>query len=361
MNTHHDRDNHFTFHHHHPQQQTDPTGGLSNFSLLLISLNGLTIIFIVLIIICHRSPQEDSILRRRHDQELQQEHVAYEQALQDADVSLLNRAQRRARAKLLMKKSRRLDAAADAVDNHHGNDGHVHAEEDEHEDDARGNLVPVMDGGDDHRNNHVVQGQVQQQRGHVVSRKERQRMAKDIERVERAAHAQQIRIHQMEREEMEREQRKRWQMEKTEKMERERLELMEKEYRQQTYMFPQTNLDCKIGRVQDFLQELERNPVISLEETAEKFHVTREDLVRRLQELEGDGRIPHGILNLERGEYMYIGEKTMKHISNFITDRGAVTLSDVKEELLRQLDALNTTSDKSPHDHFLGLNEKKNQ
>lgn len=345
----------------HERLQTDPTGGLSNLTLLIISLNGLTVIFIALIILCHRAPAHDDhvLLGQEADGNL-----PYEQALQDADVSLLNRAQRRARAKLLMKKSRRLDPSAagtavGAANIAPGADPIVRRPGQEMEE--RVVVDPLEE--NEIINRQGVENVHVRTRRVISSRRERQKAAKEIERMERAANMEQIRIHQKEREEMEKEMKQRLQMEKRNRMEREREEMIKEKYRHWKYMFPETDLDVRIT-VKEFLQELETNPVVCLEETAEEFQVSVDDLVRRLRELEEDGRIPHGIWNRPRGEYMYIGTTTMKHIANFIKNQGAVTLNDLKREILKQIhdnsnDHDNTGEDQEDFVH--DLHKKKNQ
>lgn len=323
-------------------QQSDPTGGLSNFSLLVISLNGLTVVVIVLIIICHRiSHDEDDSQNSFLQGGGGQENIPYEQALQDADVSLLNRAQRRARAKLLMKKSRRLvDApidtgavAAAAVDaDDHGHD----------QNDNGDNRIVVPR----EANNPALQdaNTVHRPQGPRLSRKERQKAAKEMERMERIANVQQIQHIQKQREQQEKFKRQQMQMAKLQKLQQDKKEMEEKEYLHRMYMFPDTDLDTRVT-VEEFLEELEMNPVISLEETAEEFHVSQEDLVFRLQELERDGRIPHGILNRTRGEYVYIDTNTMNKIAEFILDKGVVSLRDIRGELLSYIHQWNDNGD----------------
>lgn len=323
------------------QQQSDPTGGLSNFSLLLISLNGLTVIVIILIIICHRAPSQEyhSSLQQNN-----QDNIPYEQALEDADVSLLNRAQRRARAKLLMKKSRRLDTGG-IIGTAAG--GGEHVQEHDH--------VP------NHDNDHPIgQHNENAEQGHriILTRKERQKVAKQIERMERHANSERARQQQQQEQTMYELKQQKLQMAQLQQMEKEKRYNLEKERQNlhRVYMFPDTDLDTRVT-IDEFIKELEVDPIISLEETAEEFQVSQQDLVHRLQELERDGRIPHGIWNRQRGEYLYVGENTMDRMAHYIMEQGAVSLTDIRKELLRCIQQDEDIIGEPP----LALEQKKNQ
>ena len=302
-------------------QQADLTGGFSNSTLLLIALNGLTIIFFSLLFICQKSPQGT-----QDANEDGAGGINYDQALQDADVATLNRAQRRARAKLIMKKNRRLVeevwhagegqivvAGEDAHDHHAAHDHAAHAPPpaDEQVEDGQ----PSMALND----------------GPKPSRKERQKAAKELERIERKGNEQQRRIIQSLHQEEERQIREMIQQEKKEQAALDEKNKLEKECRAREYMFPDSDL-VRVT-VKEFIEELEGDPVLSLQDTAEEFAVSVGVLVERLEELESEGRICHGILNLERDEYVYVNGDCMARIAMFVKDKGCVSLEDVAGEL----------------------------
>ena len=299
---------------HQPQNysdQSDPTGGFSNKSLLIISLNGITILIVVLVFLYKRTPQT---------QDAQEEDIPYDQALQEADVSLLNRAQRRARAKLLMKKNRRLEQNEDQANAGIG----------------PGPGVAALQGEELERLEGPVAVTATAAKGSQLSRKERQRAAKELEKMERKANDEQIRLQKQYQEE-ERKIRAMIQLEKKQQAELDKKEIQEREFKQWKYMFPEADKDTKVT-VKEFLQELDFNPVISLRETAEEFNVTTDTLIQRLDQLETEGRICHGVLNQCRDEYIYISPANMANIAAFVEKKGTVTFGDLIRTLPQMVD-----------------------
>lgn len=326
--------------------QSDPTGGFSNKTLLLISLNGITIVVIALIFLCQRAPRSDE----------EEDNIPYDQALQEADVSLLNRAQRRARAKLIMKKNRRLvndDVNLDNDPNPHAGalvalqDAAVEAPDDD-DDDNRGNFRNI-------RFPHIAAAP----RGPQLSRKERQKAAKELERMERKANEEQIRLQKQHQEE-DRQIRTMVQLEKKQQAEIEKKEQQDREFREWKFMFPAADLDTKVT-VKEFVEELDVDPVISLQETAEEFNVTIDALVERLEQLEKEGRICHGILNRNRDEFIYISPANMVNIAAFIQEKGAVTIGDLKRSLPQIIDDARDDCNGDQELMELDLRDKKNQ
>ena len=331
--------------------QSDPTGGFSNKTLLLISLNGITIIVIALIFLCQRSPRSDE----------EDNNIPYDQALQEADVSLLNRAQRRARAKLLMKKNRRLvndDVDVNVNVNFDDADPNPHA----------GALVALQDAAVEADDDDDNDGNFRNirfppiaaaPRGPQLSRKERQKAAKELERMERKANDDQIRLQKQHQEE-DRQIRTMLQLEKKQQAEIEKKEQQGREFREWKYMFPEADLDTKVT-VKEFVEELDVDPVISLRETAEEFNVTIDALVDRLEQLEKEGRICHGILNKSRDEFIYISPANMVNIAAFIQEKGAVTIGDLKRSLPQIIDDARDDCNGDQELIELDSRDKKNQ
>jgi hypothetical protein len=282
-------------------EQSDPTGGFSSATLLLLSLSGLTVVFVGLLIISLKAPNKSA------DDEEDESAFNYDQALQDADVSTLTRSQRRARAKLLMKKNRRITKP-------------------ETQPDLDENGQPVLNN-EEHVDETVDADEKK------LTRKQRQLAAKKLERAERKMNEDQIRIHNKILDE-ERKIREAALLNKSIQAANEKKEKRENDFVAWKYMFPESDFETKVT-VKEFVEELEIDPVISLEETADEFSTTVPNLIRRLKELEDDGRIRHGILNAEDDEYIFINEECMKRLVKHIKEKGKVHLDDFAKEITR--------------------------
>jgi hypothetical protein len=323
-------------------EQSDPTGGLSNSILLVLSLSGITVVFIALLIICIKSPAQSD------DEE--EEMINYDQALQEADVATLTRAQRRARAKLLMKKNRRLANNGPAPRPDPGGIGQQVMNN------AQGGEERLVAGAPGAL---ILNNTPERPK---LTRKQRQKAAKELERAERKANEEQIRIQKRCQDE---DRQKRATIQQNKKLQAavDKKERLEREFRAWKYMFPESDLDTRVT-VKEFVEELHVNPMISLEETAEEFSVSVLDLIRRLEEIEGDGRIGHGIFNIDEGEYVYVNKECMNRIVKYIHEEGKVSLDDLAKEMSRIVtedceyvdDNTDVDVDRDDHGH-----DKKNQ
>jgi len=308
-------------------EQLDFTGGFSNGTLLIISLTGFTVLFALLAFLCHMSPAD-----AHHDDD-ENDQINYDKLLQEADVSTLNRAQRRARAKLLMKKNRRLVVPDSQARPEEGQGG-------VHERQQGGNDVqqPMMildreendngDGGDDVLEPNVVLIK--------PSRKERQKAAKELERAERKANESQRKF-QMLYEEEQRRTKEKLMKEAKERVELVRQEKSERDFIEWRYMFPPSEPE-KGGdgfgvSVKEFLQDLQSNQSLCLSETADRFSVSIEQLIRRIQKLEDDGRILHGIVNRENDSYFLVTTDCFRRVKDLIDTKGSALLREVAREV----------------------------
>jgi hypothetical protein len=157
-----------------------------------------------------------------------------------------------------------------------------------------------------------------------LSRKERQKLARLKEREER-------RVNQEERRKKELEKQRILEMDKARNMiELEQKEKQDREIKIQNwkFLFGKDSIT-----VQDFLQDLKRSKIIKLDETAERFSVEKEQLVQRLIHLEDEGRINCGIVNEDRGEYIYIGSEDMAKMAEWIMKTGSSSLKDIANEM----------------------------
>lgn len=297
----------------------------SNETLLLISLLGFTFLFAALACLCHLSPSQAKFneggadgggSNNAHDDD------EYNQLLQDADVSTLNRAQRKARARLIMKKNKQAanehqqriaaEGAAAAVDGNDGGDGN------------NANVLALDEGGNDQEGDNQ-----NNDHGPKLSRKERQKAAKEEERLYRREY-EEMRKLKIKNEVERREAKEQLLKEKKEVMEQERREMQEEELKSWKYMFGGENMT-----VREFVKELKEAEFIDLQETANRFNVSTESLVSRLRSLEKEGRINHGILDEKSRIYFYVSAEDMAEIANFIRRKESASLDEINFEVSR--------------------------
>jgi hypothetical protein len=298
---------------------------LSNETILLVSLLGFTFLFAALACLCHFSPSQ-----AQHDEKEgtdgDDDVDAYDKLLEDADVSTLNRAQRKARAKWLMKKKRRLANPNNANIGADGADGNGDANANNEGDEAIVALdagEDIDDVGDNSNNNN---GRPK------LSRKERQKAAKEEERLYRREY-EEIRKLKIKDEIQRRETKDKLQIEKKEQLEREKQESLEKEFRLWKYMFG-GGVTVTVT-VNEFLKELKENQIINIKDTATRFEVSEEELICRLRQLEKEGRIDHGIIDKENRIYFFVMKEDMVKVSEFIKEKEVVTLDEITMEVSR--------------------------
>ena len=300
--------------------------GFSNETLLITSLLGFTLLFASLACLCHFSPSQAKYDERDGAND-DDDGDNYDRLLEDADVSTLNRAQRKARAKLLMKKKRKKHNNNNNEQQQGGDDG----------------VVNAADVDEQQEHNEINEGQDQGQTS-SLSRKERQKAAKEEERLYRREY-EEIRKLKI-KDEMERREAKEQRLkEKKELVELEKQKAQEEELQSWKYMFGGSSStavrrkDDESNRmtvtVDEFVKELNETQVIKLNDTAIKFQVSVEELVDRLKQLEEEGRIEHGIIDTKRKIYFSVDQATMKQISELIKEKEAVTLDDITKEVTR--------------------------
>ena len=282
---------------------TDITGGFSNQTLVIISITGFTIILSTLAFFYIKSPSDASGSGSNEDDA---NAPTYEEQLETADVSTLNRAQRRARAKILMKKSRRLPVVVQQ--------GPRNAEGQELERDDENRLMIALE-------NEALVAERQEPQ---LSRKERQKLARVKEREERQVYQEERRMKELEKQRVLEIDKARHLLE-LEDMKKKERELKIQNWK---FLFGQDGI-----KVHDFLKELKRSKIIKLDETAERFSVKKELLVDRLVQLEDEGRINCGIVNDERGEYIYIGSEDMTKIAEWMMKTGSSSLKEIANEM----------------------------
>jgi MFS superfamily sulfate permease-like transporter len=249
------------------------------------------------------------IRRLKSREEVEKEDLTHDELLARADVSTLNRAQRRARAKAIMKEQRR--AAATQPDGHaqQDEDGE-HQQADEQQEDVNADRQPKL------------------------SRKQRQQAAKAAEKEER-------RLYQEERQKIQKAALQKAAQEKKARLEAAAKEAEEKKKRQQleseqkekeeleaylTFLTAGPHATVATQSVEEFVKNLKQDRIVRIEETATAFDVPVNDVISRIQDLVDDGRVA-GFF--QPGRFVYVSEHELNSIAQQITERGSVSLNEV--------------------------------
>ena len=327
--------------------------GLSNQVLVWVSVGGFTVIFIVLGYLLIKVPQYETSVRRRNPNDPSPIELLpnlrgedYDEALLHADVSILNRAQRRARAKLQMKKRRRLDTAIPrqnalihqdpmdmggiAEDDHDIHDMVRNDQQDQHEeemnedDEVEGEEEPINE-------NQILR--------HSVTRKERQKNAKYQEREERKIYERmrqeksRLMDEALSREKREKEKAAAEMQERLVHQRKERAR--EDQERRRLMFFQHQNASSKdvSMTVEDFAQFLRVHKRISLVEMAIELSVSTGELVERVRQLEDEDRIPMpGVFDEKHEYYTLVSRDDMKAIIQRLEETGPISLSSFGKE-----------------------------
>jgi hypothetical protein len=269
------------------------------------------------------------VIKVKSSRELESEDLegekSFEEMLAQADVSTLTRAQRRARARHIMKQQRR--AGDDQqVDDGGGDEQQVEVDM----------IIPQHENQDNHpsvRN--------------LKSRKERQKVAKEIEIQQRKLlESDRLKEQQIAQEEALRKKKEREESQKIqfEKEKQRRLEEFTKKelieyHRWKTFLPPPTTTNdddivddpTKLTNatttnsitVKEFIAVLEKrtNKSISIQELSDQYHTPKEDIIRRIQQLIDCGRLT-GILSRSSGRFTYLSPHDMLSLATSIKQRG---------------------------------------
>jgi len=300
--------------------------GASDTVLLAVSLVGFSIMaaLIYSIIIARVKSSDDSDKRGGGGARIGEDGMEdYEEELLRADVSTLNRAQRRARAKALMKRQRRVTGPND---NHHQFDD----DDGNHDNDDNNNQHHDDDDADD---DHAQ-----------LSRKERQKAAKAAEKEARHLMDEERREEQRQAMLVAQEEKKQRLKEEAEKAREEKLkrEQEDEQQRQQeleawkTFLVSPKDGTKRIS-VEEWaaeLQQKDQQPSVSLNDLASRFDVSVETVKARIRELVRAGRIT-GILEEDQGLFIALSHAQMLALATFIKEQGEVSLGDVSRQTIR--------------------------
>jgi hypothetical protein len=278
--------------------------GVSDVVLLVVSGIGFVMLAVTMYSII--------ITRLKSAKEIEEEEeLNYDEKLANADVSTLNRAQRRARARHIMKQQRRIIAPSTTA----GENAHGENEEEDHDE-------PVQPANPLLRN---------------LSRKERQKAAKAAEKEERALFEEDRRRQHLEAQEVaqrEKKERERLMAERAEEDRRARQEQRQAE-EMAAYEHWKTFLASLDGTttlsVKEWVKELEKTRTVFFDNLANRFQIPREDVVSRIQELLASSRIT-GLIEPD-GRFIYISKEEMSSIASFIQTQDKVFLRQVVDKM----------------------------
>eukprot|EP00546_Thalassionema_frauenfeldii_P009542 CAMPEP_0178909070 /NCGR_PEP_ID=MMETSP0786-20121207/8284_1 /TAXON_ID=186022 /ORGANISM="Thalassionema frauenfeldii, Strain CCMP 1798" /LENGTH=293 /DNA_ID=CAMNT_0020581063 /DNA_START=97 /DNA_END=978 /DNA_ORIENTATION=- len=271
--------------------------GFTDTALLVVSFGGFIMLgSLVYSIIMLRLQSREEFEKK------QEEELDYDEQLAHADVTTLNRAQRRARAKHIMKQERRIAMPETA---------------------NRAVLEDDLD------NN-------QQQRRSNLTRKERQKVAKEKERMERKLFEEDRRRQQSQALEVAREKKKH----------RKELEAIKREEQRKCKMLQQEELERgKIQRWKTFLKSeneemtvehfvlyAKERKTLDLMKISEKFHFPFDKVHARVKELISSRQIT-GIF-IDQRHFLYINQDEMQQaVSLMLQEKEQKSFESLAEEL----------------------------
>jgi type IV secretory pathway VirB10-like protein len=290
--------------------------GVSDAILLVVSAIGFVMLAVTIYSIVLTR------LKSAHEIEQEERELNYDERLANADVATLNRAQRRARARHIMKQQRRIVApAVGGGDN--DNDGEHNQEDDQPQNNNEPQealLALPMDPSQRH-----------------LSRKERQKAAKVAEKEERSLFEEERRRQQQEAQDVakrEKKQKERLLSERAEEDRRVRQHQREEE-EMATYHEWKTFLASKdrttILSVKDWIQELEKKSrIVVVKDLAERFQASAEEVVSRIQTLLSSSRIS-GVLESD-GRFIYISQEEMRTVASFIKAQEKISMQAIAKK-----------------------------
>ncbi len=281
--------------------------------------------------------------------EWEEHELGYGEQLAQADVSTLNRAQRRARARHIMKQQRRVgqpgaaatpDAAGEAGEGA-DDDGRaqmmVAAELQQPVPPPENAMPPFQD-------DTYHQGSLRH-----LSRKDRQKAAKQIEREERRLLEEVRRKEQIEAQESA--QRKRRERERLLSMQAEEDRKGRKAQRDaaewerfQAWRIFLSSSDPSVVEsaqqsltVKEWIHELKQERVASLRSLSDRFQVSLDRVLKRVEELLDTGRVT-GILDVENDRFIYLSAQSeLPVLASFIKSQDMVTPKDVQIRIQEML------------------------
>lgn len=273
--------------------------------------------------------------------EAQEKEISYGERLAQADVSTLNRAQRRARAKHIMKQQRRLGGGSDTGENNNMNINNDMAIVPHEQEQGHDENIPAF-----RADNHLHANSQ-----HLLSRKERQKAAKQVELQERRLLEEDRRNEQKKAQEAAVARRKAKELQqkiqagkdKKERMERQQANEMARYKTWQTFI--ETHGDDSIT-VKEWIKELKHNRIVYLKDLAVRFSVEETSICERIQELLDTNRLS-GILEKpvdDDGDesnksvrFIYLSPENMAELATFVKGQDHFTARDFAKHISEEL------------------------
>jgi len=289
--------------------------GFSDAALLTVSLIGLIILIVtiygIVVVRLKNAKEIDKDDAARGDARTYEEHLA-----RQTDVTSLTRAERRARARAIMKQQRRVTpaptaAAAPGVE-HAREDEVDHEEEEEEDDNDVGSTAPAAPP--------------------ALSRKERQKAAKAMEREERKRNEEERKRQQQEAQETARREKKLREEKEARRLEEERkLAKEQRESREREEQIKRSIFLSSCQRTQavdEWIDELKQNRFVSIKAVSESFGVSQSAVVERIYQLMQERRVA-GVFENDNGSFIYFSDVELLSLASKIQELGKVSLADV--------------------------------
>ena len=256
-------------------------------------------------------------LKTAQEIEGESEEIDYDDKLVNADVSTLTRAQRRARARHIMKQQRR--AAPAGVPAHGEENG----------------LDDAANEGEQTRDNQY----------RPLSRKDRQKAAKAAEKEERRRFEVDRKRQQIANQEAAKRNRKardRIQAEQADEGRRIRQELKnakELKFYDAWNTFLSSVDGTKTMLVGEWIESLERNRVSYVDDLANEFHIPSSKVVDRIKELLKSDRVTGFFENDDR--FIYVTQQEMISLAHYAHGQSQISLTQFSEAVTRTLEPIN--------------------
>ena len=278
--------------------------GFTDKALLVVSVAGMCLLAATIYAVV--------LVRVKTRQEMDNDHAAttaagYDEKLARADVSKLTRAQRRARARFLMKQQRRVVVPSNINNNNAAVEGNA--------DEAIVAVAPE---------------EQQEQQGPVLSRKERQRAAKAAEKENRRLFEEERRKQQQEAQKIaqeEKRERVRKEARRAEEV-RQQKEAEKEELKRKERLEWETFLSGpeRTQTVEELVGQLKQERYITVDETAERFSTTPDVVRERIERLVNEERVA-GVF--EEDQFIYFSDDELKAIADQVLKADSSSLSDI--------------------------------
>lgn len=265
------------------------------------------------------------LLRLKNRQELQEEQdemeKKYEEILTETDVAQLSRAQRRARARHIMKQQRRV-APLPQQQQQVAGDGALAVVADQ--------PAPLQAAAADHDN------------GPVLSRKERQRLAKAAEREERKLlenerkQQQAVALKEAQQRKMERLQVQARQQEQARVRQEEEKVAADRAQKEAWETFLCNHETGTKLLVSDWLAQCQQNRIVALDALAEEFGVALENVAQRIKQLVSQQRVA-GVFTKNGNTFVVFGELELQSLADLVRTRGCMDANQVADWMNQQV------------------------